>query len=188
VSLANTTSAQQHRENRCLGTSRYNLGSPVQCAATSAPSKVNSFAIDPCDEVEMDASQGPDIREHPARDSDRDLVLFLENDEFHALVSEQIAKKKVDFENGATLHPSGSRTERVRRTDGHLGSAPITFIAELTLRRLEPALHFRCDDLIDVVGTSAKIPWRGSEKWGQEIRVFGEVEAEVRRSRFGSPQ
>jgi hypothetical protein len=72
--------------------------------------------------------------------------------------------------------------------DGHLGSAPITFIAELTLRRLEPALHFRCDDLIDVVGTSAKIPWRGSEKWGQEIRVFGEVEAEVRRSRFGSPQ
>jgi hypothetical protein len=76
----------------------------------------------------------------------------------------------------------------VRRTDGNLGSAPITFSAELVLYRLEPAQKLRCHHLIDVIGAGAKIRWRCPEKRSQNVCMVGEVRTEVNRSRFGSPQ
>jgi hypothetical protein len=76
----------------------------------------------------------------------------------------------------------------VRRTDGHLGSAPITFIAELALYRLETAQKLRYHHLVDVVGAGTQVPRRGLEQWSHDVRLFGEVRTEVRRSQFGSPQ
>jgi hypothetical protein len=107
----NTTRTQRHGEHGSLGIRWYNLGSPVQRAATSAPTEVKALGVDPRDEVDMDTSQGAHIRQHPARDGDREPVLsVLEDDELHTLVGQKIAKKKVDFENGALLHPSCGRT------------------------------------------------------------------------------
>jgi hypothetical protein len=85
----NTTRTQRHGEHGSLGIRWYNLGSPVQRAATSAPTEVKAVGIDPRDEIDVDASQRAHIGEHPARDSDRDVVLsILERDKPHALVGE----------------------------------------------------------------------------------------------------
>jgi hypothetical protein len=61
----------------------------------------------------------------------------------------------------------------VRGPKGDLDSAPITFIAELALHRLEPPQQLRRHNLIDVVGARQEIPWRGSKEGSQAIRVFG---------------
>jgi hypothetical protein len=72
---------------------------------------VKALGVDPRDEIDMDTSKGANIREHPARDGGRELVLtVLESDKLHTLVGKQIAEEKVDFENGAFLHPSCGRT------------------------------------------------------------------------------
>jgi hypothetical protein len=150
---------------------------------------VKALGVDPRDEIDMDTSKGANIREHPARDGGRELVLtVLESDKLHTLVGKQIAEEKVDFENGATVHPSGGRTERVRSPNGNLGVAPVTFVAKLALYRLEPSQKLRCHHLIDVFGARPEIARCGSEKGSQDVRVVGEVRTEVGRTRFRSPQ